>query len=129
MKKHLLEGVKKGAFDEAEAEKRFQTWLTSKQSKIQAKIDGLKGKVAADAQASLDRVITSYSIHYTKLYDTIPVPAPQLLFVFIQGASFMVLKCMILTSCVPISITKRSSRSLNKDLHEFIRAFISVVCL
>jgi len=57
MKKHLLEGVKKGAFDEAEAEKRFQTWLTSKQSKIQAKIDGLKGKVAADAQASLDREI------------------------------------------------------------------------
>ncbi|MEZ4996082.1 MAG: hypothetical protein R2758_00915 [Bacteroidales bacterium] len=30
MKKHLLEGVKKGAFDEAEAERRFNEWLKSK---------------------------------------------------------------------------------------------------
>jgi small subunit ribosomal protein S16 len=41
LKKHLLEGVKKGAFDEAEAEKRFNAWLTEKETKIQAKIDGL----------------------------------------------------------------------------------------
>lgn len=41
MKKHLLDGVKKGAFDEAEAEKRFQAWLAEKESKIQAKVDGL----------------------------------------------------------------------------------------
>ena len=33
MKKHLLGGVTKGAFDEAEAEKRFETW---KNSKLQA---------------------------------------------------------------------------------------------
>ena len=33
MKKHLLGGVAKGAFDEAEAEKRFETW---KNSKLQA---------------------------------------------------------------------------------------------
>lgn len=36
MKKHLLEGVKKGAFDEAAAESKFQAWLTSKQASIQA---------------------------------------------------------------------------------------------
>jgi small subunit ribosomal protein S16 len=41
-KKHLLEGVKKGAFDEAEAEKRFQAWMTEKEQKIQAKKDRLK---------------------------------------------------------------------------------------
>jgi len=41
-KKHLLEGVKKGAFDEAEAEKRFQAWMTEKEQKIQAKKDQLK---------------------------------------------------------------------------------------
>jgi len=41
-KKHLLEGVKKGAFDEAEAEKRFQAWMTEKEQKIQAKVDRLK---------------------------------------------------------------------------------------
>ena len=36
-KKHLLDGVKKGAFDEAEAEKRFQSWMTEKEQKVQAK--------------------------------------------------------------------------------------------
>jgi len=41
-KKHLLEGVRKGAFDEAEAEKRFQAWMTEKEQKIQAKVDHLK---------------------------------------------------------------------------------------
>ena len=41
-KKHLLDGVKKGAFDEAEAEKRFQAWMTEKEQKIQAKKDRLK---------------------------------------------------------------------------------------
>src|SRR5210317_1469404 len=41
-KKHLLEGVKKGAFDEAEAEKRFQSWMTEKEQKVQAKKDQIK---------------------------------------------------------------------------------------
>jgi len=41
-KKHLLEGVKKGAFDEAEAEKRFQKWMTEKEQQIQAKRDQIK---------------------------------------------------------------------------------------
>ena len=41
-KKHLLEGVKKGAFDEAEAEKRFQSWMTEKEQKVQAKRDNIK---------------------------------------------------------------------------------------
>jgi len=49
-KKHLLDGVKKGAFDEAEAEKRFQAWMTEKEQKIQAKKDQLKS-----TQASLDK--------------------------------------------------------------------------
>jgi small subunit ribosomal protein S16 len=37
LKKHLLEGVKKGAFDEAEAERRFNEWLKQKEVKIEAK--------------------------------------------------------------------------------------------
>ena len=57
MKKHLLEGVKKGAFDEAEAEKRFQAWLTSKEAKIQAKIDGLAGKIADQSKDQLEREV------------------------------------------------------------------------
>jgi small subunit ribosomal protein S16 len=41
MMKHLLDGVRKGAFDEAEAEKRFEAWMTEKTDKIDAKKDGL----------------------------------------------------------------------------------------
>ncbi len=55
MKKHLLEGVKKGAFDEAEAEKRFQAWLSEKEAKIQSKVDGLAGDAAAKAKENLER--------------------------------------------------------------------------
>lgn len=55
MKKHLLEGVKKGAFDEAEAEKRFQAWAEGKTAKIQAKIDGLAGTEAEALKAQLER--------------------------------------------------------------------------
>ncbi|HOP04496.1 MAG TPA: 30S ribosomal protein S16 [Tenuifilaceae bacterium] len=39
LKKHLLEGVKKGALTEEQAEERFQSWITEKESKIQAKKD------------------------------------------------------------------------------------------
>lgn len=41
LKKHLLGGVKKGAFDMDEAERRFNAWLEEKQKSIQAKIDRL----------------------------------------------------------------------------------------
>ncbi len=51
LKKHLLGGVAKGAFDEAEAEKRFQAWLDQKEGKVQAKKDGLT-KVQEDAKAA-----------------------------------------------------------------------------
>ncbi len=49
LKKHLLDGVKKGAFDEAEAEKRFQAWLKEKEGKIDSKIARLE-KSAEDAK-------------------------------------------------------------------------------
>ena len=49
-KKHLNGGVTKGAFNEEEAEKRFAAWVEEKQSKIQAKADGL-AKAKADAKA------------------------------------------------------------------------------
>jgi small subunit ribosomal protein S16 len=41
MMKHLLDGVKKGAFDEAEADKRFDAWMDAKTQKIQGKREGL----------------------------------------------------------------------------------------
>ncbi|MCU0362571.1 MAG: 30S ribosomal protein S16 [Bacteroidales bacterium] len=42
MKKHLLEGVRKGAFDEAEAERRFSEWISQNEAKIEAKKTGLE---------------------------------------------------------------------------------------
>jgi small subunit ribosomal protein S16 len=42
MKKHLLEGVKKGAFDEAEATKRFEEWIKQNEAKIEAKKSSLE---------------------------------------------------------------------------------------
>jgi len=55
MKKHLLEGVKKGAFDEAEAERRFQIWLNEKEAKIQAKIDKLNSEKDSARKATLEQ--------------------------------------------------------------------------
>ena len=49
LKKHLLEGVKKGAFDEATAETKFQAWLKNKQASVQAVKD--KDSEAAKAAA------------------------------------------------------------------------------
>ena len=42
IKKHLLEGVKKGAFDDAEAAKRFDEWIKQNEAKIEAKKSGLE---------------------------------------------------------------------------------------
>jgi small subunit ribosomal protein S16 len=42
MKKHLLEGVKKGAFDEAEAIRRFEEWSKQNEAKIEAKKSSLE---------------------------------------------------------------------------------------
>jgi small subunit ribosomal protein S16 len=42
IKKHLLEGVKKGAFDEAEATRRFEEWMKQNEAKIEAKKSGLE---------------------------------------------------------------------------------------
>jgi small subunit ribosomal protein S16 len=42
IKKHLLEGVKKGAFDAAEAEKRFEEWMKQNEAKVEAKKSGLE---------------------------------------------------------------------------------------
>ncbi|HPF93973.1 MAG TPA: 30S ribosomal protein S16 [Tenuifilaceae bacterium] len=41
IKKHLLDGVKKGALTEEQVEEKFNAWLKEKESKIQAKKDRL----------------------------------------------------------------------------------------
>ena len=48
LKKHLLEGVKKGAFYEAKAEEKFQAWKQNKQASFEA----IKNKDAEAAKAA-----------------------------------------------------------------------------
>ena len=50
LKHHLAGGVRKGAFSEEEAEKKFQAWLDEKAGLVTAKVDGL-AKADADAKA------------------------------------------------------------------------------
>jgi small subunit ribosomal protein S16 len=54
IKKHLLEGVKKGAFSAEEAESRFQKWLTDKEAKTRTQADKLSGAKAAEAKKRLE---------------------------------------------------------------------------
>lgn len=49
MKKHLLDGAKKGAFSEEEAEKRFEAWLKDKKAKLQGEVEKVE-KAKADAE-------------------------------------------------------------------------------
>lgn len=53
-KMHLAGGVKKGAFDEVEAGKRLDSWITEKEAKVQAKIDRLAGDAEAETQKQLE---------------------------------------------------------------------------
>jgi small subunit ribosomal protein S16 len=63
MKKHLLEGVKKGAFDEAEAEKRFNDWMKQQEEKIESKKTRLE-KAADDTK--IKRVEAEKKINETR---------------------------------------------------------------
>ena len=53
-KKHLQGGVAKGAFDEAEAEKRFAAWVEAKDAKVQGKVEGLSTAKADAKKAALE---------------------------------------------------------------------------
>ena len=50
LKNHLAGGVRKGAFSEEEAEKRFQAWLEEKEGKVTSKEEKL-AKAQAEAKA------------------------------------------------------------------------------
>jgi small subunit ribosomal protein S16 len=52
-KKHLLGGVAKGAFTEAEADSRFEKWLQEKAGKIEGKTNRLSAEKEADKKARL----------------------------------------------------------------------------
>lgn len=51
LRKHLLDGVKKGALTEEQAEKKYQDWLAEKENKISSHADSIE-KAKADAKAA-----------------------------------------------------------------------------
>ena len=53
MKKHLLEGVRKGALSEKQAEAKYDAWLQEKESKISANVKTIDAKKAANKKARL----------------------------------------------------------------------------
>ncbi|NDW08969.1 30S ribosomal protein S16 [Dysgonomonas sp. 520] len=54
MMKHLLGGVKKGAFTEADAETKFQAWKDQKEKALETEKGKNAEKAAADAKARLE---------------------------------------------------------------------------
>ena len=52
-KKHLLNGVKKGALTNEQVEERFNAWLEEKENKIQGK----KDQLTADAKTAADKAL------------------------------------------------------------------------
>ena len=53
MKKHLMAGVAKGAFNEEEAEKRFTAWMEVKKNEVADKETGLKAAAISEVKAAL----------------------------------------------------------------------------
>jgi len=64
LKKHLLAGVKKGAFSEEEAEKRFQAWLEEKEAKIKAHKDAVE---AGRAKARAERLEKEKAVNQARI--------------------------------------------------------------
>lgn len=54
MKKHLLDGARKGAFSIEEADARFDKWLKEKEAKIQEKVTSVEKSKQAEAKKRLD---------------------------------------------------------------------------
>jgi small subunit ribosomal protein S16 len=54
MKKHLLEGAKKGAFTPEEAEDRFRKWLGEKEAKVKSELDKISKGKADEAKKRLE---------------------------------------------------------------------------
>lgn len=53
MKKHLLDGVRKGALTTEQAEEKFQAWFTEKEAKIKAHLDSLAQKKSEELKERL----------------------------------------------------------------------------
>ena len=66
LKHHLNGGVRKGAFSQEEAEKKFAAWLEEKEAKIQAKVDGLS---ATEAEAKAAALAAEKAVNEKRMAD------------------------------------------------------------
>jgi small subunit ribosomal protein S16 len=57
LKKHLLEGVKKGALTQEAADAKFDAWFTEKEAKVQARKIGLEQDVRKEQTARIEAEI------------------------------------------------------------------------
>lgn len=55
MKRHLLGGVKKGAFNDEEANRRFEEWMKQKESKIEAKRERISREKEVNVRERLEK--------------------------------------------------------------------------
>jgi small subunit ribosomal protein S16 len=54
IKKHLLEGVKKKALTEEQAEQKFQAWMKEKEAKTQSRLESMSQKKDSEKKKLLD---------------------------------------------------------------------------
>ena len=73
-KKHLLVGVKKAALTEEQADKKFDAWTKEKETKIQAKKDGLS---VADANATTAKFEAEKAVKEAKAKEIAAKNAPE----------------------------------------------------
>ena len=66
IKHHLNGGVRKGAFTQEEADKKFAAWLEEKEAKIQAKRDGL---TKSDSEARAKRLANEKAVSEKRFAD------------------------------------------------------------
>ena len=84
MKKHLLDGAKKGAFSEADAEVKFEAWMKEKTAKVQASKEKLtstqleekKARLKAEAKVNEARLAEIAKRNAAAAAAKVPAPAP-----------------------------------------------------
>jgi small subunit ribosomal protein S16 len=76
LKKHLLDGVKKGALTEAQVEQKFSKWLQEKDGKIVAKKDNLAGDASKKKSAQIKAETASKEAKAAKIAAKV-VPATE----------------------------------------------------
>ena len=74
IKHHLNGGVRKGAFTQEEADKKFTAWLEEKQAKIKAKIDSLDKDKARDLAIRLE---SEKAVNQKRIADLLAKPEVQ----------------------------------------------------